>query len=65
MSLWEWLRGQGGRSGESVRARTGPVPLPTDPYVLECRECGKVFEATSRRGACPECDSENVEVVSE
>jgi hypothetical protein len=37
---------------------TLPPPLP---YVFECRQCHKVFEARTRRAFCPECDSADVE----
>jgi Zn finger protein HypA/HybF involved in hydrogenase expression len=43
----------------------GAIPLPAEPFVFECRDCGKVFEVRRRRATCPECDSENVEIVSE
>jgi len=41
------------------------VELPDEPYVFECRSCGKVFEARRRRPLCPECDSNDVVVMSE
>jgi rubrerythrin len=31
-----------------------------EPYVFECRQCGKVFEAYTTRSVCPECDSADV-----
>ena len=37
---------------------TAPVALP---YVFECRQCRKVFEARTSRAFCPECDSDDVE----
>jgi putative FmdB family regulatory protein len=37
------------------------TPPPMAPYVFECRQCHKVFEARTRRAFCPECDSDDVE----
>jgi Zn finger protein HypA/HybF involved in hydrogenase expression len=37
------------------------IPLAPLPYVFECRQCHKVFEARTRRAFCPECDSDDVE----
>ena len=62
MSFWDWLRG--GRTREDGPS-SEPTPQPGEPLVLECRECGKVFDATSRRTPCPECDADDVEVLSE
>ena len=42
-----------------------PVELPVEPFVFECRECGKVFEARRIRPRCPECDSREVSLLSE
>jgi Zn finger protein HypA/HybF involved in hydrogenase expression len=38
----------------------GHDPAP-EPHVFECRQCGKVFEARTRRAFCPECESDDVE----
>lgn len=40
------------------------IELPNEPYVFECRSCGKVFEARRKKPICPECDSRDVELVS-
>ena len=40
------------------------VELPVEPFVFECRECGKVFEARRIRPRCPECDSREVSLLS-
>jgi rubrerythrin len=40
------------------------VELPTEPFVFECRMCGKVFEARRKKPLCPECDSADVQLVS-
>jgi Zn finger protein HypA/HybF involved in hydrogenase expression len=42
------------RDDDALRI-TGP-----EPYVFECRSCGKVFDARTRRAFCPECDSAEV-----
>ncbi len=39
--------------------------LPIEPFVFECRDCGKVFEARRIRPSCPECDSRDVALLSE
>jgi len=54
------------KSGTNDVEPTNPsvVPLPAEPYVFECRVCGKVFEARRRRPLCPECDSEDVALMS-
>lgn len=57
---WKRLVG-GGEEGEEPEAPSGPTRLPTEPFVFECRQCGKVFEARRKHPACPECDSEDVE----
>ena len=41
------------------------VELPVEPFVFECRSCGKVFEVRRKRPACPECDSRDVSLMSE
>ena len=46
-------------------AANDPVELPLEPFVFECRECGKVFEARRIRPPCPECDSPEVSLLSE
>lgn len=61
MSLWSWLRGRSDTAEDAEARSGGPTPLPTEPYVFECRQCGKVFDARRRRSRCPECDSEDVE----
>lgn len=43
----------------------GTIRLPQEPFVFECKDCGKIFEVRRRKATCPECDSENVEIVSE
>jgi rubrerythrin len=68
MTFWEWLTRRAARSAAAPRprpTRTGPIALPTEPFVFECRQCGKVFEARRRKAPCPECDSFEVEIVSE
>ena len=70
MSLWKWLfqrrRPPESEPDEEEETRpNGAIPLPTEPYVFECHQCGKVFEVRRRRATCPECDSTDVELVSE
>jgi Zn finger protein HypA/HybF involved in hydrogenase expression len=70
MGIWQWLFGRSAEpppieDEEPEQADDRTVPLPTEPYVFECRDCGKVFEKRRRRPICPECDSPNVELVSE
>jgi len=70
MRLWNWLfhRSEGPKrtvEDEPVSANDRTVKLPTEPYVFECRQCGKVFEMRRRKAACPECDSTDVELMSE
>jgi Zn finger protein HypA/HybF involved in hydrogenase expression len=70
MSLWKRLfrRTQPPPPAAEERGETmddGAISLPTEPYVFECRQCGKVFEKRRRRPACPECDSPDVELLSE
>ena len=60
MSLWNWWKRLRGEE-EGAERPAGPVRLPTDPFVFECRQCGKIFEARRKHPACPECDSEDVE----
>jgi Zn finger protein HypA/HybF involved in hydrogenase expression len=70
MSIWKRLFRRSDPVQEETPAKRkkalphDPIPLPTDPYVFECRACGKVFEARRRRGvACPECDAGDVELL--
>lgn len=68
MAFWSWLFRRAATSrrdpGRDRAPRGGPIPLPTEPSVFECRECHKVFEARRRHPACPECDSADVELMS-
>lgn len=66
MSIWSRLFGRSPDAPvkPAAPAARGPIPLPTDPFVFECRVCHKVFEARRRRPTCPECDSADVEVMS-
>jgi len=50
---------------QPAHAETNTVELPIEPFVFECRECGKVFEARRTRPRCPECDSDEVSLLSE
>jgi Zn finger protein HypA/HybF involved in hydrogenase expression len=70
MSIWKRLFRRRETSEEQPRraarkdSARDPIALPTEPYVFECRECGKVFEARRRRGVvCPECDASEVEML--
>ena len=71
MSLWQKLFGRAPapepvvEDEEQADLDDGIVPLPTEPYVFECHDCGKVFEKRRRKTTCPECDSPNVEILSE
>ena len=75
MSLWSRLLRWGKdapasaseppQEAESAAEPSNTIDLPAEPYVFECQECGKVFEARRRRVQCPECDSTNVSIVSE
>jgi hypothetical protein len=76
MGLWsrvfQWWKGDATEGDQPVpdEPPAADVPdktveLPTEPYVFECQSCGKVFEARRRRPLCPECDSDDVTVVSE
>jgi Zn finger protein HypA/HybF involved in hydrogenase expression len=71
MSIWKRLFRRGDAAAEAhrkpkqPRSPGDPIPLPTEPYVFECRECGKVFDARRRRGVvCPECDASDVELLA-
>lgn len=64
MSRWRWLRrllGRGDEVEETEATPAGPVRLPSEPFVFECRQCGKVFEARRMHPACPECDGVDVD----
>jgi Zn finger protein HypA/HybF involved in hydrogenase expression len=71
MSLWKRLFGRSEAppeqpdGGDEEPPENGAITLPTEPYVFECRQCGKVFEKRRRRPTCPECDSTDVDLVSE
>lgn len=58
------------RPAESARTEIEPAPpkqvvrLPREPFVFECRVCGKIFDARRKRPLCPECDSRDVELLS-
>ena len=41
------------------------IPLPKEPNVFECRLCHKVFDSRRRNPTCPECDNDDVELVSD
>ncbi|HUI25813.1 MAG TPA: hydrogenase/urease maturation nickel metallochaperone HypA [Candidatus Kryptonia bacterium] len=69
MSLWHRLFRRHPPADTEPAAEPSPaddqlIELPTEPFVFECRECGKVFEARRKKPLCPECDSRNVELVS-
>jgi len=70
MSLWRRLfRRQPSEPDAEPPAERGPtndqlIELPDEPFVFECRDCGKTFEARRKKPLCPECDSRNVELVS-
>ena len=74
MSLWSKLFRWRSETADSEDSATVPVPeeepsntveLPVEPFVFECRSCGKVFEARRKRPQCPECDSTDVSLLSE
>ena len=74
MGLWSKLfrRGMQDTATPVTPAATAPasgagntVDLPAEPYVFECQQCGKVFEARRKRPQCPECDSTEVSLLSE
>lgn len=58
------------RYSPGMFAASGDKTAPGDsgtsePHVFECRQCGKVFEAYATRAFCPECDSGDVERLTE
>jgi hypothetical protein len=57
---WNRLRGVVDEEELDESGPPGPTPLPTEPFVFECRQCGKVFEARRKHPLCPECDSDDV-----
>jgi Zn finger protein HypA/HybF involved in hydrogenase expression len=65
MSLWKWLVRSKELPSEPAPGEKRPIRLPVEPYVFECRQCGKVFDSRKRRPPCIECDSEDVELVSD
>ena len=76
MGIWSrLLRWRAGSVAEApaeeseAEAATDPdepvVTLPAEPFVFECRSCGKVFDARRKRPQCPECDSPDVTLMSE
>jgi Zn finger protein HypA/HybF involved in hydrogenase expression len=71
MGLWSKLFRRETKQAEEAEpvseadAPTEPlIELPAEPFVFECRTCGKVFEARRKKPLCPECDSKDVELVS-
>lgn len=75
MSLWTRLFRLRSRSAveqpleqeepaEPAPAARDTVELPVEPFVFECRSCGKVFEARRKRPQCSECDSPDVSLMS-
>ena len=76
MGLWSRLLRWGRRDQEAAAADAdeepegAPAPasntieLPAEPFVFECRECGKVFEARRTRPRCSECESSDVALMS-
>ena len=75
MGLWSRLmRWKDGADTSAAVEEAAPPPtpqpakaveLPIDPFVFECRQCGKVFEARRTRPRCPECDSDDVALMSD
>jgi rubrerythrin len=67
MSLWSWWSKRTAAEPEVEPgvppSERGPFPLRAEPYVYECRTCGKVFERRRLRPLCPECDSPEVELL--
>jgi rubrerythrin len=52
------------RRRKGTEPAEGPRRQPGEPYVFECRRCGKVFESKTRAPLCPECDSVDVELLA-
>jgi Zn finger protein HypA/HybF involved in hydrogenase expression len=50
---------------DSDRPRDRARGASDDPNVFQCRQCGKVFEARTGRAFCPECDSGDVERLTD
>ena len=70
MSLWTrlfpWRRQPEAPAPEEPQPTSDQVvSLPNEPFVFECQSCGKVFEARRKRPLCPECDSIEVQLLSE
>ena len=64
MSLWSWWqRWRESKAPPEEDEPSGPIRLPTEPFVFECRQCGKVFEARRKHPVCTECDSDDVEEI--
>jgi Zn finger protein HypA/HybF involved in hydrogenase expression len=51
--------------GETTRRRPDAAPDAGVPNVFLCRLCGKVFEVRTTRAFCPECDSADVERLTD
>lgn len=64
MSLWKWLVRSTEMPSKPAPGEKRPI-RPPEPYVFECRQCGKVFDSRMRQPRCIECDSEDVELVSD
>ena len=69
MSLWRRLFRREPPPDVEPAAESSPaddqlIALPNEPFVFECRDCGKVFEARRKKPLCPECDGRNVELLS-
>jgi Zn finger protein HypA/HybF involved in hydrogenase expression len=65
MSLWKWLVRSKPMPSTPAPGTKRTIRLPIEPYVFECRQCGKVFDSRRRRPSCVECDSDDVELVSD
>lgn len=67
MKVWNLLSRGKGETRPPVpveRTPAGAIVLRREPYVFECRTCGKVFERRKLRVPCPECDSTDVEMLA-
>jgi Zn finger protein HypA/HybF involved in hydrogenase expression len=67
MRLWQRLfpRPAPGETPSEPERGDGPViALPSEPFVFECRTCGKIFEARRKRPLCPECDEAEVDLLA-